>query len=250
MPTPLECSVASPLQAVSRADSMFADRAFGFYRQLVSPRVPRGVKVMNPYADPRVRQLTRAFLDRYFADDSPRTLVFGINPGRFGAGITGITFTDPVALADFCGVPNHLDRRRELSSVFIYDFIRRWGGPLAFYRSFFLTALCPLGFTRSGVNLNYYDDARLARAVTPFIVRSIEQQIALGCSTETAVVIGAGANARFFEALNERHGFFGKVLSIEHPRFIMQYRRKKLDEYLARYVEVFTSALPSPRAED
>ena len=234
--------MAIPLQAVSRTRPTFADRAFEFYRQLVTPRVPRGVNVMNPYADPRVRQLTRAFLDRYFADDSPRTLVFGINPGRFGAGITGITFTDPVALADFCAVPNHLERRRELSSVFIYDFIRRWGGPLAFYRSFFLTALCPLGFTRSRVNLNYYDDPRLARAVTPFIVRSIEQQIALGCSTDTAVVIGAGTNKRFFEGLNERHRFFRNVLSVEHPRYIMQYRRKRLDEYLERYTTVFRQA--------
>jgi hypothetical protein len=234
--------MASPLQAVSRVRSTFADRAFGFYLQLASPRVPRGVKVMNPYADARVRQITRSFLDRYFGDDRPRTLVFGINPGRFGAGITGITFTDPVALADFCGIENHLERRRELSSVYIYDFIQRWGGPRAFYRSFFLTALCPLGFTRSGINLNYYDDARLARAVTPFIVRSIEQQIALGCGTRAAVVIGTGTNKRFFEALNERHGFFGKVLSVEHPRFIMQYRRKRVDEYLDRYTEVFRQA--------
>src|SRR5688572_19356694 len=128
--------MAIPLHAVSRTRPTFADRAFELYRQLVTPRVPRGVIVINPYGDRRMRLMPLAFLDRYFADDSPRTLVFGINPVRFGAGITVITFTDPVALADFCAVPNHLERRRELSSVFIYDFIRRWGGPLAFYRSF------------------------------------------------------------------------------------------------------------------
>jgi hypothetical protein len=135
----------------------FALRARRFYRGLAAPKVPRGVVVMNPYRNRRVMAYVRAFLDDYFSDNRPRTLVFGINPGRFGAGITGITFTDPVALADFCGVANDLQRKRELSSIFIYDFINRSFGVREFYRRFFLTATCPLGFTRGGVNLNYYD---------------------------------------------------------------------------------------------
>jgi hypothetical protein len=224
----------------------FGARAYRFYLQLTGPKVPRGVRVMNPYADKRVRGYVRAFLGQYFDDEAPRTLVFGINPGRLGAGITGVTFTDPVALADFCGVPNHLGRVREPSSVFIYDFIHSMGGPRAFYRSFFLTALCPLGFTRDEINLNYYDDPRLARAVTPFIVRSIEKHIAFGGRTDAAVVIGAGTNFRFFQELNERHGFFSRVLSVEHPRFIQQYRFKSRDQYLLKYREVFLAASGSP----
>jgi hypothetical protein len=198
---------------------------------------------MNPYEDARVRRYLRAFLGGFFDDDRERVLVFGINPGRLGAGITGITFTDPVALADFCGIQNHLPRKREPSSVFIYDFIHHWGGPRAFYRSFFLTALCPLGFLRGPNNLNYYDDPRLARAVTPFIVRSIERHIAFGARTDSVIIIGAGTNKRFFDALNERHRFFDRVLTVEHPRFIQQYRYRSRDQYLLKYGEVFRSAL-------
>ena len=184
----------------------------------------------------------RAFLDNYFDDDAKRTLVFGINPGRFGAGITGITFTDPVALADFCGVANDLQRKRELSSIFIYDFIRRYGGVREFYRHFFLTAVCPLGFTRDGLNLNYYDVPALARAVEPFIVASIRRHIAIGGRVERAIVIGKGKNLQFMSELNARHGFFRELLSVEHPRSIMQYRRKQLERYLAEYEAVFRSA--------
>lgn len=220
----------------------FGARAYRFYLQLARPKVPRGVKVMNPYQDKRVQGYLRAFLDRYFDDDLPRTLVFGINPGRLGAGITGVTFTDPVALADFCGVPNHMKRVREPSSVFIYDFIHAMGGPAAFYRSFFLSALCPLGFTRGDVNLNYYDDPRLARAVTPFIVRSIEKHIGFGGRPDAVIIIGAGTNLRFFEALNDKHQFFRRVLSVEHPRFIQQYRYKTRDQYLLKYRDVFAAA--------
>lgn len=197
---------------------------------------------MNPYADARVAHGVRMFLETYFDDDRPRVLVFGINPGRFGAGITGVTFTDPVALAEFCGVANTLGNRRELSSVFIYDFIARYGGARQFYRRFFLTAASPLGFLRRSLNLNYYDTPQLARAATPFIVRSIEQQIAAGGRRDRAIVIGKGTNLTFLQKLNERYGFFESLQALEHPRAIMQYRRRRLNEYLNQYVQVFQEA--------
>jgi len=221
--------------------STFAKRAFRFYRGLVSPRVPRGVIVMNPYTDARVRRNVRQFLDKYFDDDRPRTLVLGINPGRFGAGITGVTFTDPIALADKCGIANDLQRLPELSSAFVYKAIERLGGPRKFYRRFFLTAACPLGFVRNGVNLNYYDDRALARAVTPFMVESIRRQIAIGGRADRAIVLGIGANLKFLTDLNAEHGFFEELVPLEHPRWIMQYRRRRLDEYLEKYREVFSS---------
>jgi hypothetical protein len=222
--------------------STFASRALRFYTGLTPPRVPRGIQVMNPYADSRVREYACAFLRKHFADNEKRVLVFGINPGRFGAGITGITFTDPVALADFCRIPNDLQRRRELSSIFIYDFIERFGGPVAFYRRFFLTAVSPLGFTREGRNLNYYDDRELERRVTPFITRTLEQQIALGARRDRAIVLGIGKNVQFLERLNAEREFFGEILSLKHPRPIMQYNRRQVDRYLAEYEEVFARA--------
>lgn len=220
----------------------FASRALRFYTQLRIPRVPKGVGVMNPYVEPAVQRSMRAFLQKFFADNRERTLVLGINPGRFGAGITGVTFTDPVALADFCGIPNALPRRRELSSVFIYDMIARFGGPEAFYGKFFLTAISPLGYTRNGLNLNYYDEPALTKAVTPFIVDSLERQIALGCRRDVAFVLGFGANRKYIEKRNAEHRFFDRIVALEHPRWILQYRRKKTDFYINKYV----SALRAP----
>jgi len=220
----------------------FASRAYRFYQRLSAPRVPRGVGVMNPYRDPVVQGYMRQFLDKYFADYRERTLILGINPGRFGAGVTGVTFTDPVAMADYLHIPNHLARRRELSSVFIYDMIHRYGGPDAFFAKFFLTAISPLGYTRDGLNLNYYDEPALAKAVTPFIVDSLEQQIALGCRRDVAFVLGFGTNRKFIEKLNAEHRFFERIVALEHPRWIMQYRRKKLDFYIDKYLEALGTA--------
>lgn len=218
-------------------DSTFGSRVLRFYTGLVCPKPPRNISVMNPYTDAYVRGYVRAFLHTYFLDNVERVLVFGINPGRFGAGITGVTFTDPVALAECCGIENDLPQRQELSSIFIYKVIERYGGTRQFYSRFFLTAVSPLGFTRNGRNLNYYDDPALTRAMTPFITNAIEQQIALGGRRDRAIVLGLGDNARFIQQLNEKHGFFRRIDALEHPRWIMQYRRRQLDRFLAKYEE-------------
>lgn len=218
----------------------FGSRLYRFYTQLAPPPMPRGVVAMNPYRDPAARRYVRAYLDRYYGDAGGRLLAFGINPGRFGAGITGVTFTDPVALADFCGIENDLPRRRELSSVFIYEVIERFGGVQAFTERCLLTAAVPLGFTRGGVNLNYYDVPALARACEPFMVKSVEKQIAIGGHRDRALVLGSGKNFEFFDRMNDKHGWFDRLEALDHPRFIMQYRRKRLPDYVERYLTALT----------
>jgi hypothetical protein len=219
----------------------FGERAYRFYTSLETPSVPRGVQVMNPYTEPEVQAYLRTFLGKYFNDDRPRVLILGINPGRFGAGVTGITFTDPVAMEDECGIASHFPRKRELSSIYVYQVINRIGGPAEFYSRFFLAAVCPLGFTRKGVNMNYYDDRKLERAVTPFIISSVEQHISFGGRRDDVVILGRGSNAKFFSRLNEKHGWFDRVHPVDHPRFIMQYRRKRLDEYVSSYERLLRS---------
>jgi len=101
---------------------------------------------------------------------------------------------------------------------------------------------CAHSASRGGLNLNYYDVPALARAVEPFIVKSIRAQIAVGGRTDHAIVIGKHKNFQFFERLNERHEFFGRIEAVEHPRSIMQYRRRHLERYLAEYERVFRGA--------
>ena len=218
----------------------FADKTLQFFARLRAPRnLPQGIEVMNPYRDQRVRSYVTSFFGTFYSDTAPRTYVFGINPGRFGGGRTGVMFTDPVALEVCCGISNDLQKRREISSEFIYDFITECGGARDFYGRFFLTAVSPLGFVRKGLNFNYYDDPRLLVQLKPFIVRTIQQQLAFGARREAAIVLGAGANYRQLAVLNEEYQFFEKLVALDHPRFIMQYRRKRLREYRQKYRDVF-----------
>jgi len=213
-----------------------AHKAIAFYSGLRAPDVPAGIDVMNPYRDDRALGYVRRFLEKFYSDDKPRVLVLGINPGRFGAGVTGVTFTDPVALADPCGIPNHLPKRRELSSEFVYEVVDRMGGVSSFFGRFFLSAVCPLGFTRGGRNLNYYDDRSLLRSVDPFIVATLKRQIEIAGRRDVAIILGRK------NALHLGNRFFGSVEVLDHPRYVLQYRRRRKEEYLKRYEEVLGAA--------
>lgn len=221
----------------------FAQKAFHFYTTLKAPALPPEIMAMNPYQDPEVKNIVQQFLNKFYADNQKRIYVFGINPGRFGAGLTGITFTDPVALRDFCGLPNDLGLRRELSSEFVYQFISRWGGVHKFYRDFFLTAVSPLGFLKEEINYNFYDQPELLRCLRPFLLQTISQQLEFGANRKVAIILGSGKNSQAFQELNQGGRFFEKVYALEHPRFILQYRRKRVGEYLKKYEYIFQQAL-------
>jgi hypothetical protein len=187
----------------------------------------------------QVMGVVTAFFDKFYNDTGPRRLIFGINPGRFGAGTTGINFTAPNQLKEFCGIDHSFKSQTELSAEFIYESIQAFGGVKKFYQNYFITAVSPLGFVKNGVNLNYYDDKNLQRAVTPFIISSIQKQIAIGFKTDFCICIGGDKNLKFFSALNKEHKFFDEIVPLPHPRFIMQYRRKQKGKYIQQYLSAY-----------
>ena len=216
---------------------MVADRVIDFFLKLETPRVPKGIAVMNPYVDSNTMAVVKSFYRKYYNDNKARTLMLGINPGRFGAGITGISFTDPIRLETECGIPNDFQKKPELSSDFIYRMITAYGGPAKFYSTYLVSAVSPLGFTNGGKNINYYDDKKLQASIRPFAVACINQLVKSGINRQNCYCIGEGKNNDFLCELNEEHRWFEKVIPLAHPRFIMQYRRKKLNEYIRTWVD-------------
>lgn len=220
----------------------FAQNAVDFYLGLeINEKLPNGAGILNPYRNSNVQSIVRSFFNRYYNDRNQRVILLGINPGRFGAGITGITFTDPVRLEDECGISNSFEKRSELSSRFIYDLIQASGGVHEFFGNFFLSAVCPLGLIRSGRNLNYYDDRSIEDALEEFIVNTMEDQISLGVRRDVAVCLGEGKNMKYLQRLNREKQFFREILPLPHPRWVMQYRFKQKEEYVRVYLDTITS---------
>ncbi len=208
-----------------------------FYQRLNPPTLPKGFGLLHPQTDKQVMEVVKQFYQKFYADNKPRKFMLGINPGRFGAGITGVNFTAPRQLKNICGIDHLWDDSSELSAEFIYEMIEQYGGPAAFYGDLFIGSMSPLGFVKDGKNINYYDDKKLQLAVTPFITETIRQQLKMGFVRETCFCIGGEKNFKFLTALNEQYDFFQKIIPLPHPRFIMQYRRKTKQEYIKLYLD-------------
>lgn len=194
--------------------------------------LPEGVSWLFPYDNEETRRCMQLFYKKYYHDNKERILILGINPGRFGAGITGVPFTDPIRLHDVCGIENAFQKRQELSSLFIYDLVDALGGPEAFYRQFYISSICPLGFMKDGKNYNYYDSAELTEAVLPLIRDHLLAQVAMGSRTDVVFSLGKGKNFVFLQKLNEKMQLFDKLVPLPHPRWVMQYRLKQKDQLL------------------
>jgi hypothetical protein len=221
--------------------SNFSDRVKAFNRALhLDATLPPGVRVMDPFREsPLALRISDAFYEKFYSDNRRRHLLLGINPGRFGAGLSGVPFTDFKRLEQYCGISAEGQRAHEPSSEFIYAMIHSLGTVEAFYADFYINSICPLGFVKDKgngreLNYNYYDEPALQAAVTPFIVRSIRQQIALGAYTDECISLGV-KNGAFLKKLNDEHGFFARITVLPHPRFIMQYKRKEMDVAIAEY---------------
>ncbi len=226
---------------------MLADRLLDLvmHASLVGIKLPKDVGVLDPLNGEHageVRRIVTLFHRKYYSDDRPRKLMLGINPGRLGAGSTGLCFTDTKRCESDLGIPVNGIRTHEPSSDFFYRMIRAAGGADAFCSAVYVQAVCPLGFVKDGpkgtpINLNYYDDPALQRAVTPFVSEWLRQLVAAGMRTDVVYCVGTGKNLAFLQRLNEHLKLFDRIVALEHPRYVMQYKTRSMDLYIDKYLQ-------------
>ena len=204
-------------------------------------KLPEGFAVLNPYLDnPETLQVMTSFYDKYYNDEVPRKFIIGINPSRHGAGVTGVPFTDTKHLENDCGIPMLSARTHEVSSVFVYDMIAQYGGVAAFYKDYYINSPFPLAIVRKNaqgnwLNANYYDDPELFTLTREYMIETLKKHIALGLDTNKVYVLGK-KNATFLEKLNKEASLFKKMVILEHPRYIEQYKSKEKQLYIDKFI--------------
>ena len=203
--------------------------------------LPEGFAVLNPYLhNPETLEVMTAFYNRFYHDEAPRKFIIGINPSRHGAGVTGVPFTDTKHLESDCGIRMHSARTHEVSSVFVYDMIAQYGGVEAFYKDYYINSPFPLAIVRRNaqgnwLNANYYDDPELFALTREYMIETLKKHIALGLDTQKVYVLGK-KNATFLEKLNKEASLFEKMVVLEHPRYIEQYKSKEKQLYIDKFI--------------
>ena len=194
----------------------------------------------------QIKEITNAFYKKYYNDHNKRYLILGSSPARKGTATTGIPFEDANHLYKETGIMIDNFYINKSSSNFLYDVMEQYGGCQRFYKDFFMSFVCPLGIVNVNskgnlVNANYYENKKLEKASHNFIVDSLKKQIALGIDTSICYCIGSGENFKFLTKINEEYHFFDKIISLEHPRFIMQYNSKDRNKYLDKYLSALNN---------
>ena len=230
----------------------FGDKVIEFNKKLnFTEALPDGFQVLNPYMDnPETMVVMEQFYKKFYNDLLQRKFIVGINPSRYGAGVTGVPFTDTKRLESECGIPMHSAHTHEISSVFMYDMIEEFGGVTDFYRQFYINSPFPLAIVRKNpagkwLNANYYDDVKLFESVKDFMILSLRNHISLGLDTSEVYVLGK-KNAQFIHKLNKEAKLFGSLKVLEHPRYIQQYKSKEKQLYIDKYILTLNNELWIP----
>ena len=225
----------------------FADKVIEFNKNLnFKNPLPEKIAIMNPFQESEgVVENMATFYKKFYNDNKQRKFIIGINPGRFGAGITGIPFTDTKRLQAICDIPTDSKSSHEHSAVFVYNLIEQYGGVAQFYNDVYINSVFPLAIIRKNekenwVNCNYYDDKTLFKLLEPYMIQYLTQQINFGVDTNKAFVLGK-KNMLFLNKINERAHFFNEIVYLEHPRYIQQYKSKEVDRYIEQYITALSS---------
>ena len=221
-----------------------AKQLLKFYQKIQSYPfdLPKDIKALQLY-EGEVLNIITDFFKKYYNDNHSRTLILGINPGRKGAAITGIPFTDSDRLFKIMDKTYPINHSYEPSADFFHTVVNGYGGAKKFYKSFLISSVSPIGFIVKNqrdnwVNFNYYDRKELEELCSKFIKEMMEEQLKMNIKRDTAICLGKGKNYKRLQILNEQNKWFERIVPIEHPRYIIQYKRKYKSKYVEKYLEL------------
>ena len=231
---------------------MFADYAIRFNKALgrlpekLKIVLPQGYQFANPFAQGQALTISTDFYKRFYQDKGKRRILLGINPGRHGAGLTGVPFADSKRL-EYMGIDTRGIESYETSAEFVYKVVEAFGGAEAFYKHFYINSPLPLGLLHlnlknNWVNANYYDSKALTRSVEPLINHAMKHYRQMPLDFSVAYCLGVSENYQYVRKWNETHRLFGKIVALAHPRYVMQYKRRKVGRYIEFYLQQLNEA--------
>lgn len=121
----------------------------------------------------------------------------------------------------------------------------KYGGFKKFYSKFYMNFVCPVGLVKINsngkeINYNYYENKELQNSLYDFMIDMLKNIIKIGINRTKCYCMGSGGNYNFLMQINEKYGFFNKIIPLEHPRFIIQYNSKNKDFFLEKYIKTLS----------
>lgn len=174
------------------------------------------------------RQVMDDFWRRFYPEELPRQVICGLNPGRLGAGLTGVPFTDFKTLSRW--MPSVERQDTEPSAQFFAQVVEAVGVE-AFFRRFYVTNVSAVGYVKDGRNLNYHDlpadalEVAERRFVEEMEIVRPQRIIALGRQVERSI-------KKLIPNV--------VVTYLPHPAWVSTYRKAAQHNWIERYLQVLS----------
>lgn len=170
----------------------------------------------------------------YIEPNKPKIVLCGINPGRYGAGKTGIPFIDFNSLSEM--LPNVNRKDAEPSAQFFFSVVKKFG-IIDFYRSFYVTNISRYGFSRISKqkNVNYYDNTIPTEVTLCLIDKFIREMSVINPNVIIPLSTCVDYELKKQKGTGRITAEIGTRLS--HPSWISTYRRKELEAWVDKYVQ-------------
>jgi hypothetical protein len=109
------------------------------------------------------------------------------------------------------------------------------GGPRDFYNRFLISSVMPMGLLNGTKNCNYYDSASIFRKCKSVIQLSMEKHLDMHVNRDRVIILGK-KNADFFYKIKGFNTLFKEVVTLDHPRYVMQYQLKNKDRFIGHWI--------------
>ena len=188
----------------------------------------RGIQVLQEFLTHRA--WLDAFWQHYVPYPLPQTVILGLNPGRFGAGQTGIPFIDFRSLSVLLPDAELPKLDSEPSATFFFRVVQQIGAE-KFYREFFVSNVSALGYLRNGKNANYTDLPQVAQQI---VARNFAEEMA-ALRPKRIIALGREAEASAQELYPDGSV---RISHLPHPSWIMTYRLREAQSWVRRYAQM------------
>jgi uracil-DNA glycosylase len=169
-----------------------------------------------------------AFCKKFYADNLPRVVICGINPGRYGACKTGIPFLDYCSLSKLLTGIDRQDKER--SAEFFLKVIQQYGA-VNFFQTFYVTNISSVGYSSEGRNFNYND---LSASALEVVEKNFLFEMDIVQPTHV-IALGKVVQQTLVKLLPKS---VDCTIRLPHPSWIAAYRSKEMDKWLAFYMSV------------
>ena len=209
---------------------------FNFFEEKYSNTLKsKNIRILSEFLDNEKNIIE--FHKKYVEPNSPKIVICGINPGRKGAGKTGIPFIDFASLTRM--LPDIKENDSEQTAKFFFSVIQKIGIE-NFYKNFHVTNLSWFGFSRIDKNKNVnYDNEDIPAEIKNCLIDKFVEEMEL---INPDYIITLSKDVLYeLKSLKEQKKISSEIgARLNHPSWITTYRSKDINMWKIKYVETLS----------